>query len=321
MLSGYIAGHPIGGPLCEKLERRLENYYSVSYARVFNSATSALHACVETLHLKKGRRIPCPAYTMSATAAAIVHAGYTPHFVDISRDNFCIDFTKLKTRGQHMSRQAMVLVHLFGYHVTDIPLMAAKTIIHDCAQTPSLKPNKHRRRDMWVHSLNEHKIISCGEGGYVLTFSKSIADKLHAIRNHGEVLREDILGHNYRMTEMQAEVAIDELDELDNRLVARREVCSQYWPNSTNQDWWLAPALGVNIYNATRHQGYTTPLHRIPYFKNKSRYQPRVRPVVAEEIEASMIWYDPLELVELYESDGIGSHTSVQQSAAIGSVA
>lgn len=120
-------------------------------------------------------------------------------------------------------------------------------VFHDCAQSPTLKPDSRRKHDVWVYSLNQHKVIQCGEGGYALTFSQEIADRLHLVRNHGESVSPDILGYNLRMTEMQAALAREEFKQLDERITARRlwaaEMQERYDlpPDPGNMDWYLYP--------------------------------------------------------------------------------
>ena len=85
---------------------------------------------------------------------------------------------------------------------------------------------------MGVFSLTETKTITCGEGGVVVTDDLRIARKARLIRNHGEGVAEaswpddelvNVIGMNFRLTDLQAAVAIAQLDDLDGRNAARRE--------------------------------------------------------------------------------------------------
>src|SRR6185369_16848018 len=229
-LSGYRVGKPDGGPECESFERELERYYGVPYARVFNSATSALHAAAVAM---PDDLIGVTALSMSASAASVLHANKAILFHDIADDY------------SYISPQAdtVVLPHLFGHHVArpDVP-----RVIHDCAQAPSVRPDPAHPNDIWVYSLNQHKVITCGEGGYALTFRNDYADTLHAVRNHGECYTTDILGWNYRMTEPEAAIARIELMQLEARLDRRRQWAydlqkAHDLPLDGNIDWFLYP--------------------------------------------------------------------------------
>ena len=234
--SGYRVSLDTGGPECEAFERELEAYYGVPYARVFNSATSALIAAVQSAD--QHDVIAAPVITMSATAAAILHRGRAVEFMDVTDDYAIEDIP-----GRYAT--TCILVHLFGHHLPRPKNM--RSMIHDCAQSPTLKPTNDDKEQVWVYSLNQHKPISCGEGGYAITFSREIADRLHAVRNHGECMTPDILGYNFRMTEMQAAVARGEFKQLDERIKARRfwaaEMQERYDlpPDPGNMDWFLYP--------------------------------------------------------------------------------
>lgn len=334
--SGYIAGKEGAGPAVERLERALEEYYNVPHALVFNSATSALHAALFSVGVTPHKadepkpRVLVSPFTMSASAAAIIHAQAIPVFCDILRDNYCMDWDHPKARRAERtgfrSWKAAVLVHLFGYHA-DYPKHSAWPIVHDAAQAPSLMPVPWRGQDVWVYSLNQHKIIQCGEGGYALTFRREQADKMHAIRNHGEAHVHTsscrgkppkyydcwsgaILGWNYRMTEMQAEIAYEELQHLDYRLATRRILCQKYWPDSKNRDWYIAPACGVQVPNVAAKKGYVTPVHKLEYFV-RNRINRGTPCPVAEEIAENFVYYQVSDIVEAHAD--IGSHPGIQQ--------
>ena len=116
--SGYLVGKPDGGPECEAFERELQAYYGVPYARVFNSATSALHSALAAVGVSRDDRVVVPAYSMSASAAAIVHCGAWPVFADID-DHFCLSHRTVKAVRTERTK-AMVLVHLNDLHWNDI---------------------------------------------------------------------------------------------------------------------------------------------------------------------------------------------------------
>lgn len=301
IFSGYRVGKATGGDECEALERELESYYRVPYARVFNSATTALYAAIVSRrivhHRESERLIRVPGYSMSATAAAAIHAGYKIRWEDIG-DDYCLE--KL---GSASGAQVSVLVHLFGHHA------ARRTYftVHDCAQSPSVRPDeKYGHRDMWVYSLNQWKIVTSGEGGYVLTFDEDMAGRLHAVRNHGECFTEDILGWNFRMTEMQGAIARREFAQLDRRLDARREWAYQMQtknnlpPDPGNIDWFLYP-VRVKDESERKHLaasidgariGYHKPIYKLPYFAKR---QPGISRTNIERIEEELVVINPME--------------------------
>src|SRR5882757_6339980 len=92
-LSGYLAGKKRGGDVVCQLEDRWEEAFHVKHAIACNSATSGLLAASYAIGLTSGDTFACPAMTMSATAAAPMFTGATPHFVDIAEDDFGISGT------------------------------------------------------------------------------------------------------------------------------------------------------------------------------------------------------------------------------------
>lgn len=288
--SGYRVSSPVGGPACERLERWLEEHYQVPHARVFNSATSALHAAVVAT-MWDGWTVPC--YSMSASAAAVIHAGMTPQFVDIGDDYCAIDPGSFP----------LLMVHLFGHHAK----ASDNAVIHDCAQSPSVRPSQKDFADsIWVYSLNQWKICSSGEGGYALTFSKDLADRLHAVRNHGECYTDDILGWNYRMTEPVAEVALAEIKQLDDRLARRREWVENFvrvhdlsgMVRMDNTDWFLIP---IRTRPEKREDlarlvggrvGYHKLIPDLPYFKAHGYGGDFPK---ARQIESELVVVNPLD--------------------------
>lgn len=271
-------------------------------ARVVNSATSALHAALEAAGVR-GREVIVPAYTMSASASAIIHAGGIPRFADIG-DDYCLDWEDVRGRVDS-STAAIVLVHLFGHHAS-VPSWVKIPVIHDASQSPSLRPNARRAEfgDIWCYSLNQWKIVTSGEGGYALTFSSRLADRLHAVRNHGECYTKDILGWNYRMTEPVARLGRNEFRQLDQRLAERGawadDLSRAYGISDPgNKDWFLYP---VRIPSGERELfarrvggrcGYHKPLYRLPYFASHG-YDEAWFPNV-ERIENELVVINPLE--------------------------
>lgn len=254
--SGYRVSLDIGGPECESFERELEAYYGVPYARVFNSATSALIGATIAVGAKE---VLVPCYSMSASATAPLLAGAKIKFGDAT-DDYWMDIEQERYRWDSCP-DAAIVAHLFGHHGPTRQKCHPPVIIHDCAQSPMYMPLatyafqedadggdlECALNEAWVYSLNQHKPIQCGEGGYALTFNREIAERLHLVRNHGECTSPDIIGYNFRMTEMQAAIARTEFRCLDERIQARRFWASEMQekydlpPDPGNIDWFLYP--------------------------------------------------------------------------------
>lgn len=227
LLSGFQGNDSeefYGGPVVREMEDGFKEYFKVEHAVSLNSGTSALHAAVFAASVQPGDEVIVPPYTMSATASAILMENAIPVFADIEESSFCIDPRSIEENISDRTR-AIIVVHLFGVPADMDPIMELAeeydlVVIEDAAQAPGAT---YKGRycgtigDIGVLSLNKHKVIQCGEGGIFLTDNDEFALKAQLIRNHGEVVSDeiDVLGYNYRLTELQAAVAIAQLPKLE----------------------------------------------------------------------------------------------------------
>lgn len=233
LLSGFIASageHFLGGPKVRRLEESFKEYFKIKYAIAVNSATAGLHAALAAADIGPGDEVIVSPYTMSASASAILMAQGIPVFADIEEDTFCIDPRQIAKKITPRTR-AIVVVHLFGQaaDMNAIMRLARKhklAVIEDAAQAPAAVYQKKyvgTIGNAGIFSLNQHKTITTGEGGVVVTDNRTIAQKVQLIRNHGEVIVDrmgfndiaNILGWNYRMTELEAAVGIAQFKKLD----------------------------------------------------------------------------------------------------------
>jgi len=233
VLSGFIAkagGNFLGGRQVKEFESLVRDYFGAKHAVSVNSATAGLHVALGALGIGPGDEVIVTPYTMSASATAIIMQNAVPVFADIDEDTFCIDPEKIEEALTPRTK-AIVLVHLFGRpaamdEITAIAKRHGLFVIEDCAQAPGAtyggKP-VGTLGDIGIFSLNQHKTITSGEGGYIITDSDELALRMRLIRNHGEAIVEDmaltsienIVGFNYRMTELEAAVSIGQFKKLD----------------------------------------------------------------------------------------------------------
>ncbi len=231
-LSGFLGTSSprfLGGPRVRRLEHDWEKYFGVKYAVSMNSATSALYAAVGASGAGPGDEVIVSPYTMTASASAALVNGAIPVFADIDEETFCIT---PETVGRCLSpyTKAIVVVDLLGHPadmdgIMEIARERNLVVIEDAAQaygaTYQGRP-AGTLADIGVFSLNVHKTIHTGEGGVAVTNDASLAERLRLIRNHGEVVvREmgvdnlvNMVGQNYRMTEIGAAIAVEQLKKL-----------------------------------------------------------------------------------------------------------
>ena len=231
-----------GGPRVQELERAWKEYFGTRYAVSMNSATSGLYAAVGAAGVGPGDEVIVSPYTMSASATAALVYGAIPVFADIDPDSFCITADTIR-RCITPFTKAIIAVDIFGQPADMDAIMALAAqhdlvVIEDAAQAPGAT---YRGRfagtlgHIGVFSLNYHKTIHSGEGALVVTNDDALAERLQLIRNHAEAVvkkkgTQDIVnmvGFNYRMTEIEAAIAAEQLKKLKG-LAERRVEAADY---------------------------------------------------------------------------------------------
>ena len=229
----------LGGEMVRKFEKNFAEYHDIDYAIAVNSATSGLMAVLGALNLEPGSEVLIPAYSFSATALSCIAMNCVPKFVDIELRTYCISVSELEKKISKNTK-AILVVHLLGNcaDIDEIQKIANKfdlPIIEDCAQSIGVSYKEKLTGTMGsagVFSFQETKNIMTGEGGMIITKDPKIAKKCRLIRNHGEnVAQEDwlqeeltnLIGYNFRMTELTAALGIAQLKKLDHLNKVRKE--------------------------------------------------------------------------------------------------
>jgi len=246
-----------GGPLVRAFEKAWSERFGVKHTISVNSATSGLFAAMGAIGVSPGDEIIVPAYTMSATAMAPLLYGGIPVFVDIEPDTFCLDPQAVREAITPRTK-AVLAVHLFGHPAQLAELLSIAEqydikLIEDNAQGPlSMEDGRYAGSvgDIGVFSLNYHKHIHTGEGGMCVTNDDELAQRLQLIRNHAENIVEplrieditNMVGFNYRMTELSAAVGIEQLKRIDEH-VEKRERLAQGLTEGIKDFEGLTPPL------------------------------------------------------------------------------
>ena len=197
-----------------------------------------MEAIFLSLDLENGSEVIVPTWTMSATISSIVNAGFVPRFIDINADNFTIDVSIIADAINDRTG-AICSVDIFGRpsereFLRDICDRRSLYLVADSAQAPGAKykglaPSKWA--DVGGYSLNRHKHFQTGEGGVAVTDNLLIAERLQAIRNHGEIAApgtlvgtRSIYGHNWRMGEIEAFLGYQQYMRFSEYIKYRRNV-------------------------------------------------------------------------------------------------
>jgi len=253
-----------GGPYVQELERLWCKYYGMKFAVSVNSATSGLYAAIGALNLGYGDEIIVSPYTMSACATCALVYGAIPIFADVELETGCLDPRSIEEKITPRTK-AIVLIHQFGIPADmDLIMEIAEKhnlkIIEDCAQAHAAKYKGKfvgTFGDIAVHSLNVNKTIQTGEGGVCLTNDEELKYRLALIRNHGEIAvvgsgYENIVntvGFNYRMTELQAAIGIEQLKKLNLYNKKRLELVKYLNEHLSKYDFFIVPSGRSNCYS------------------------------------------------------------------------
>src|SRR3989344_203857 len=219
-----------GGPEVQAFEKEWAAKFGVKHAVAMNSATSGLIAAVGALGIEPGDEVIVSPYSMCISATAPLFYGAVPVFADVEPEYFCLDPKSIETVITPRTK-AIIIVDLLGqsHDVDAISVIAKKhglKVIADTAQAPSaIYKDKFAGTlsDIGIFSLNFHKHIHTGEGCLAVTNDDVLAERMQLIRNHAEAVVEDkgvanvvnMVGYNFRLTEIQAAIGREQLKKLD----------------------------------------------------------------------------------------------------------
>lgn len=247
-----------GGSQVQALESEWAKYFKVKHAFSVNSCTSGLYCAVGAVGIEPGDEVIVSPYTMTASAVTPLIYNAIPVFADIEEDYFCLDPKSVEKKITSRTR-AIIVVDILGlpYDADAINKIAKKHglfVIEDTAQAPgALYKGRFTGTlgDIGVYSLNYHKHIHCGEGGIVVTDNDKFAERISLIRNHAEAVVEDkgvsdlsnMLGFNFRMTEVEAAISRCQLKKLKSLLKKRQENCAYLAKRLSRIPAIIAPKL------------------------------------------------------------------------------
>ncbi|GLZ79098.1 aminotransferase [Actinorhabdospora filicis] len=224
--SGMLAS----GPKVAALEEAFAALTGAEHAIAVNNGTTALVAAVQALDLQPGDEVITSPFTFVATLNAILEAGATARFADIDATDFCVTAEALA--GAVTDRTKVLMpVHLYGQtaDMAAIPALAAEkglAVIEDAAQAVGATFDGRGAGSFGIgcFSLYGTKNITTGEGGMITTSDAALADKLRVLRNQGMRARYqyEMAGHNYRLTDLQAAIALPQIGLYDEVVKARK---------------------------------------------------------------------------------------------------
>lgn len=303
--------HGLGmGPMVTGFEKAFAEFVKAKHAVAVNSGTAALHLALLAAGIKPGDEVILPSFTFVATAEIVVMAGAKPVFVDIDPETFNISPKKI-VKAVTKKTKAVIPVDLYGMPADMQPIreMADKkslAVIEDSCQAHGAS---YKRKpigafaDAACWSFFASKNMTTGEGGMVTTNNGELAENMRVIRSHGEKekYKSTMLGHNYRMPEIEAAIGHEQLKKLPTFLARRRRNAKKLTeilrktrklqlpsePEGYRHSWYLYTirVKGVSakerdkIAEELRGQGigvgvyYVNPIHLMPYYSKFGKYK------------------------------------------------
>jgi dTDP-4-amino-4,6-dideoxygalactose transaminase len=317
-------GRFVGGPVVTEFEREFASYCEVAHCVGTSSGTSALQAALLAVGAGPGDEVITVSATFVATAAAIVHTGATPVFVDIDPIRRTCDPDSVRAAITTRTR-AIVPVDLYGHPTDLLPItrLAAEhglAVVVDAAQAHGARYRGARvgsLADATCFSFYPSKNLGAlGDAGAVTTNNPLLADQVRELRDHGRGARRDThnrIGHNWRLDALQAAVLRVKLRHLDNWNALRRDAAERYQRELAGTELCVpattADAEHVFHLYVVRHPNrdalrtalarygvdarvhYPAPVHREPAFQ---RYRPRDRALPMAEALAAQCLSLPL---------------------------
>lgn len=234
--SGWISS---SGEFIPRFEQEFAHYCGVKYGVATSNGTTALHLALKALGMGDGDEVIVPALTFIATANAVTYCNAKPVFVDSHSDYWCIDPRKIEEKITNKTR-AIIPVHLYGHPCDVEPIIALARrynlfLIEDAAEAHGAEYKGEKTgsfSDIACFSFYGNKILTTGEGGMCLTNDENLAKKMRILRDHGmnpnRRYWHDVIGFNYRMTNMQAAVGLAQMNRLDEFIEKKRQIANWY---------------------------------------------------------------------------------------------
>jgi perosamine synthetase len=232
LASGMIAQ----GKKVAELEQRWSEYCGVKHTIAVSNGTVALMCIYAGLGLEPGDEVITVSHTFNATVSTVLFTGATPVFVDIEPDTYLIDAARIEAAITPRTR-VISPVHLFGLPadmdmITAIADRYGLIVVEDAAQAhgATFRGRKAGSFGHGAFSLYATKNMTTGEGGFITTNDDGLADFIRLYRSQGMRQRyhHEILGYNFRMTDIAAAIGLVQFEKLERNTARRQAIAAQY---------------------------------------------------------------------------------------------
>lgn len=246
-----------GGPYVDRLEQEVAVRMGIGHAVAVSNGTTALELALRALNLETGAEVIVPGFTFVAAANMVLSLGLTPLYADVKPDTWLLDPAEIH-RLRTPRTKAVIPVHLYG-NVADMDaIMVAASergleVVEDAAEAAF---SRHRGRcagtigRVGTFSFHATKTITTGEGGMVVTADDALAARCRTLRDHGmrkdKRYWHDVVGYNFRLTNLQAAIGCGQLEALDRIISERRAIHDGYKAR-------LSSVAGISLQHFDEH--------------------------------------------------------------------
>ena len=306
------------GPFLDRFEHDFPAYLGAAYGVAVNNGTTSLHLALAALGLGPGDEVIVPTFTYVASVNAITYTGATPVFVDSEPEFWNLDPALIESLITERTK-AIEVVHLYGHPADMDPILEVArrhglAVIEDAAEAHGAQYRGRKvgtLADAASFSFFGNKVITTGEGGMVVTDDEAFAEKCRHLRGQGvsptRTYWHDVVGFNYRMTNIAAAIGCAQLERIDQVIDAKRRIAGWYRERLENVPglvfqreaqwadavWWMVsilvdPGVRDELMEFLRTNGVDSrpffhPAHQLPMYERPLAYP------VAERLGASGI--------------------------------
>lgn len=227
------------GAYVTRFEKEFSNWCGCKYGVATSNGTTALHLALVALGVGPGDEVIVPNMTFAATINSVLYTGATPVIVDIEEDGWCIDPVEIR-KAITTKTKAIILVHIYGQPCDMDAIMTIAEqnnlyVIEDCAEAHGAMYAGKKVGSFGTigcFSFFGNKVLTTGEGGMCITNDATLDAKMRVLRDHGMSKEHryyhDVVGFNYRMTNLQAAIGVAQLEKIENTLKWRGELEEKY---------------------------------------------------------------------------------------------
>jgi len=296
------------GKFIQQFENNFSKFTGIKNSVAVSNGTVAIHVALLALGIGQGDEVIVPTFTYIASVNAIHYTGAKPVFVDSKPDTWQLDVTKIEEKISPKTK-AIMAVHIYGHpcEMDEILKIANKHklfVIEDCAEAIGTYYNeKHAGTSGHISTFSffGNKAITTGEGGMVCTNDDKLADLSIRIKGQGLAKNQeyfhDIIGYNYRMTNICAAIGCAQLERIDDILKNKSRVARNYIDNlqglpieyhkeigNVKHSYWMFTILAASenertkLRNHLKENGIETrptfhPVHTMPMYNKGEKFE------------------------------------------------